>query len=272
MSTKYCAFDLEIAKPVRGSDWQDQRPLGISCAATYTSDGDLVLWNAAQAENDVYPERMNPQEVQELAGYLLDQQAQGYTVTTWNGLSFDFDVLAEECNNAHWARDIEQLALDHIDPAFQMHTEMGYMIGLETCGLGLVVGTKTEGMHGDLAPILWSGYPDWADDELRARVKSLDAEPGTPAAQALCLEYVGQDAKLTAAIYEGLIKQRQVYWTTRRGTRSRYPWTPIQSDGRLLTVREAYQTPEPDTSWMTDPRPRSDFIKWMSKEVSSNGK
>lgn len=260
----YCAFDLEIAQCVQGNDWKDARPLGISCAATYTSDHDRLLWHAKENENGLYPERMNPQEVQELAGYLLEQQARGYTIVTWNGASFDFDVLAEECFNDAWASDIAGLTMEHIDPGFQMVAEKGYMIGLETCGQGLRVGQKTEGMHGDLAPILWSGWPDWAGDEIRARVESLGVEPGTKEAQALCLEYVGQDAKLTADVYEAILETRRVYWTTRRGTMSRYPWQPAVINGRLLTVKEALGLPEPDTSWMTEPRTRADWLTWLS--------
>ena len=48
MARKYLAFDIETAKDVPGEDfnWRPHRPLGISCAATLTSDSsELRLWH-----------------------------------------------------------------------------------------------------------------------------------------------------------------------------------------------------------------------------------
>ena len=140
---------------------------------------------------------------------------------------------------------------------------MGYMIGLDTAGKGLAVGQKTVGMHGDLAPLLWTGDLVDIDEETRQRLAALPVKPGTREAQDLCLEYVQQDTVLTAAVYDALIKQGHIYWTTARGTRSYKPWRPTTVDGRLKTVSEALQTPEPDTSWMTAPRERAEFYEWV---------
>jgi len=265
---KFCAFDLEIARP-----FELGRPYGISCAATLTSDGDSVLWHGAETSPDApLPEQMNPREVQELAGYLADQQAQGYHVVTWNGLGFDFDVLAEEAQNELWTLDIEKLAMEHIDPAFQMLCDRGYMVGLETAGKGLNVGAKTEGMHGDLAPILWSGWPDeLVDDQgegatrMRSQIELLDVAVGTREAQDLCLIYVAQDAKLTADVYRAVCEGKRLPWIARSGRPN--AWYPTMSDSRLLTVNEALEIPEPDTSWMSRPRLRSDVMSWIGKEA-----
>ena len=273
---KYCAFDIEISKPVVGDDWKSQRPLGISCAATLTSDGVVDLWSGEGFDSQSYerslcpiPNKMSPVEVQYLVSYLLEKQESGYTVLTWNGLGFDFDVLAEECENASYAHDVANIAMNHIDIGFQMLTEMGYMIGLGTCAKGLGVGSKTEGMHGDLAPILWTGDLSIATDEQRDRVSKLDVVPGSREAQNLCLVYVKQDVYLTAKVYEALISKGHVYWTTRKGKKSYYPWRPItknHSDRRLLTVSESLNTPEPDTSWMDSPWKRESFYEWTKLE------
>ena len=261
---KFIAFDLEISRP-----FEMGRPFGISCAATLTSDGDAVLWYGAEkAPGATLPERMNPQEVQELAGYLADQQAQGYTVVGWNSLGFDMEVLAYECRNELWARDIAKLAMEHIDPAFQILCDRGFMVALEKAGQGLGVGSKTEGMHGDLAPILWNGWPsDWSDDldenvtRMRAAIETLGVVAGTREAQNLCLEYVGQDAKLTADVYRAICETGRMPWIARSGRHN--VWRPKMTDGRLLTVNESLQIPEPDTSWMSKPRLRSDVLAWM---------
>jgi len=261
LQAKFVAFDLEIARP-----FDSGRPYGISCASTLTSDGHLLLWHGKEEASDAtLPEQMNPQEVQELAGYLSEMQANGYTVVTFNGAGFDMSVLAEECLNEHWAQQVAQLTMEHIDIGFDMHCQMGYMTGLAKLSEGLGVGGKTEGMHGDLAPYVWNGLPGDADDETKASLLSLGVEPGSRAAQDLCLEYVGQDAKLTADVYTALLEKGLVYWRTQRGTQSRYPWTPETKDGRLLTVNEALLIPEPDTSWMSQPRSRESYLEWMQR-------
>lgn len=42
---KYLAFDIEIAKVMTSgeTDWKAQRPLGISCAATFDSADDKPM-------------------------------------------------------------------------------------------------------------------------------------------------------------------------------------------------------------------------------------
>jgi hypothetical protein len=270
--TPFVAFDLEIARP-----FESGRPYGVSCAATLTSAGELLLWHGAEkAPGATLPAQMNPREVQDMVGYLLEQHALGHTVVTFNGAGFDLDVLAEECLNDLWAMDVAKLAVEHVDIGFLMLAQMGYMTRLVKLSEGLGVGTKTEGMHGDLAPILWNGWPDgWYEDEehaeIREGIKALDfpGAPGRRSAQDLCLEYVAQDARITADTYTGLIEQGHVYWTTQKGTRSRYPWRPETKPGRLLTVNESCALPLPDTSWMSGgPRQtREGALAWI-KEVS----
>jgi len=49
--------------------------------------------------------------------YLSRMVDKGYTLLTWNGLAFDFDVLSEESGDFDRCRD---LALNHVDMMFQM--------------------------------------------------------------------------------------------------------------------------------------------------------
>ena len=39
---------------------------------------------------------MSREETAGLVRYLSEKVTQGYTIVTWNGVGFDFDVLAEE--------------------------------------------------------------------------------------------------------------------------------------------------------------------------------
>lgn len=274
------AFDLEISKPIiDGVEWKEQRPLGISCASTLTSKGEMRYWHnnqdlveAGSDSGKAFGDCMTPYEVQKLVGYLLNFINHAGQVVTWNGLGFDFDILAEECQSRTWANRVVKIAMSdhHIDPGFQMVCRLGYMIGLEKCAKGLRVSGKTEGMHGDLAPLLWSGDLSTVSDEQLESIAGFfdggnpDDFAGSRAAQDLCLEYVGQDSRATMNVYNALVEKREVWWITAKGTICRKPWRPIikQDPPRLLTVEEALEIDVPNTSWMTDPRPRGVYFEW----------
>jgi len=236
---RYVAFDLEIAKaiPDGETDWDKHRPLGISCAATLTSDGDLKLWHGKES-GGVYAEKMTPAEVGRLAEYLQELARGGYPALSWNGLGFDFKVLADEAA-AGYTNQIHQMAMDHIDPGFQMVCQKGYMVGLDTAAQGLGVEGKTEGMRGDLAPVMWAQGRE---------------------AQEKVLRYVAQDVRATANVAEGLIKQRWLRWITKRGYVTKSPWRPTFKAGRLLTVKECLDLPGPDLEWAWS---RASFMEWM---------
>jgi len=275
---KLIAFDLEIAKPmVDGVEWSEQRPLGISCAATLTSEGQMKHWHNGQnlttGGNFAFGDKMNPGQVHQLVAYLQGFINRGYYVVTWNGLGFDFDVLAEECKDRTWAMQVGKMAMGaHIDPGFQMVCKRGYMIGLEKAAKGLRVEGKTKGMHGALAPLLWSGDLSTASPEQLEDIAGFFEDghnnhfAGSRAAQDLCLEYVGQDVQATMNVYNALLEQKEVWWVTAKGTICKKPWKPIiKTDpfDRLLTVEEALRIDEPNTSWMSDPRPRSAYFGWV---------
>ena len=59
-------------------------------------------------------------------------------------------------------------------------------------------------------------------------------------------------------IAEAAEKRRRFEWITRKGTKSGMPLP-----NGWLTVSEAMKLPEPDTSWMSNPMKRRDFIAWF---------
>jgi len=282
---------LEIARPVAGDNWMDQRPFGISCAATLASDeAEPRLWhgNQALAQKGAwpYPAAMDVGQVNTMADYILKMADEGYKVVTWNGLGFDFDVVQEEASVKARRRALARLALNHWDVGFQMVASKGYMIKLAKAGHGLSVGGKTEAMSGALAPILWSG--DWPDVDAETRTSLQEQisalglahnkriEPATEAAQELVLEYVGQDVILTLAVYRGLVTQQYLHWITKAGTRTRRPWMPKIVRGRygprLLNVRECLALKEPYTGWMdSPPRPREAYYAWAAGLLGKEG-
>ena len=249
---KMIGFDLEIADelPEDGDiDWTI--PLGVTCAALATEDHSQ--WAAPDRVGDEYGARIS--DIDKLVTWLEHYRQRGYYIVTWNGMGFDFRVLAQDAKDDDLLYDrICNLAWDHIDMAFQMRVEKGYMIGLDTAAKGLGVEGKTEGMSGALAPQMWR--QGWQE-------------------QAKVLRYVCQDARATVDVYNALVTQRVLHWTTRAGRRTRSPWAPtfVTADGptallsvpyRLPTVREVTQYCEPaDTSWMSfQPTPLDAYYGW----------
>lgn len=253
---KTVAFDVEIATllPEGDYDWDKYRPLGISYAATLTSDGDMRLWPELDkhfGEDGEYPERMTPEECQDIVAYLTDMLSDGYRPLTWNGASFDFRTLYEECaladgDNEYWLVNCVRLALAHYDPGFQMLCEKGFMIGLKAAAQGLGVEGKTEGMSGALAPQMWTEGRD---------------------SQERVLEYVAQDVRATAAVFEALHEQRKLPWISRSGRENEWRPRILKTDAgsRMLTVNEAWMMVYPDTSWMTNPRTRGSILEWTGQ-------
>jgi hypothetical protein len=234
MARRYVAFDIETAKDVPGEDfnWRPHRPLGIACAATLaTSSSEVVLWHG-KTPDGAPAARMTKGDVVLLLEYLCKMTRDGFTILTWNGLGFDFDILAEE---AAAATSCKEYALAHVDMMFHIVCSLGYPVALEKAAQGMGLPGKPAGMTGLQAPKLWA----------EGRHKEV-------------LDYVSQDVRLALQIAEAAERQRTFHWITRKGTKSRMPLPT-----GWLTVSEALKLPEPDTSWMSSPLKRRDFMSWL---------
>jgi hypothetical protein len=235
MPRRYLAFDIETAKDVPGEDfdWRSHRPLGIACAATLTGDDRaLRLWHGKSA-GGTPAAKMRREDVCELMDYLAASIKAGYTVVSWNGLGFDFDVLAEECGDP---QRCEAIALDHVDMMFHAHCCLGYPIGLDRTARAMGLPGKPQGMSGAKAPAMWAAGKY---DEV--------------------LKYVTQDVETALAIAHAVDKRRRLDWITRNGSIKNLPLA-----NGWLTVRAAYQLPLPDTSWMDSPIDRREFMGWLT--------
>jgi hypothetical protein len=230
---KLIAFDIEIAKPLPDGveDWSHYRPLGIACAATVTSGESPVLWYGNKSTGE-YGDRMNPAEAQELVKYLQEQVGSGGTILTWNGLGFDFDILAEESS---LLAECSELALNHIDMMFHVFCMKGYPLGLDKAAKGMGLTGKTPGMTGDMAPRLWQ-----EGEYLKV------------------LEYLQQDVQTLIELWAAVDGQRKLTWISNRGYPQRLPLPK-----GWVKVEEALKLPLPDTSWMSNPWPRSKFSGWL---------
>jgi hypothetical protein len=234
MIRKYLAFDIETAKDVPGDDfnWRPHRPLGISCAATLASDDESPRLWYGKLEGGTPSPRMSIEDVSQLVEYLSEMMADGYTILTWNGLGFDFDVLAEESRSKPLCT---QIALDHVDMMFHLVCSLGYPVSLQKAADGMGLPGKPTGMTGLIAPRCW------ADGEHQK-----------------VLNYVSQDVRTALEIGRACERSRQFQWITQRGQKKSLPLA-----AGWLTVRDAMALPQPDTSWMTKPLSRSEFSGWL---------
>lgn len=239
---KIAAFDIEIAKeiPEGVSDWETIAPLGISCAALYLDDVNPPV------ESHYGIPQMSETMAVDLVVRLQQLRSQGYTIVTWNGCGFDFHVLAQESKLIDECVD---MALNHVDLMLLVTFQRGFMLGLNKACMGAGLagkthevalkagGTLTE-MNGALAPRLWS-------------------EGETDAV----LTYLAGDVEQTNKLAHNIDLTKSIRWISNSGRPNACGVL------RLRTVQECFEWPIPDTSWMTRPITREQFIDWMPVEV-----
>jgi hypothetical protein len=194
--------------------------------------GQPLLWYG-KTRDELPEKRMSQEDAKGLVQYLLKMAADGFRILTWNGLGFDFDILAEESGAASSCREC---ALGHVDMMFHVFCSLGYPVALDKAAQGMGLPGKPPGMSGFKAPELWA----------QGHFKEV-------------LDYVAQDVRTAMQIAQTCEQRRRFEWITRKGTKSSMPLT-----NGWLTVGEALQLPEPDTSWMSTPLPRREFTAWLS--------
>ena len=240
MARHYLAFDIETAKilPDGVTDLLVHRPLGICCAAALAADMDKAMTWYGSSESGQPAQQMSQPEVQALVRGLSSLVSDGYTLLTWNGLGFDFNVLAEESG---LQEECELLALGHVDMMFHAVCVLGHFVSLQKAADGMGVKGKPEGISGARAPAMW------------AAGRHQDV-----------LEYAVHDVRATLELAQACERRRELIWITRKGTPSRM----VLPDG-WLEVRQSNALPEPDTSWMSDPPRRQQFTEWIRGSLSN---
>src|SRR5664280_2803485 len=215
----YVAFDIETAKvlPESVTDLMDHRPLGIACAAAVVSGREEpVIWHGVNGGKPAA--HMSQAEVRSMIEQFAAWVDEGYTLLSWNGLGFDFNVLAEESG---LTEECARIALDHVDMMFHVVCALGYPVALGKAAEGLGLPGKSGGISGCDAPVMWA----------QGRFAEV-------------LEYNTQDSRLALAIALEAERRGELLWITRRGTTGRMPLR----EG-WHSVRQALQIPRPDTSW-----------------------
>jgi hypothetical protein len=141
-----------------------------------------------------------------------------------------------------------ELALNGIDGMLLITFNKGYFLGLDAALIGANLETKTHhvllndgteltDMNGKKAPELWR------NGEFEAVKTYLRGD-------------VIQPLKLASAIQNN----RGIRWTSKTGK-------PMMQYTGLNPVKTLFSLPVPDTSWMTNPKSRKDFVSWMPKNI-----
>ena len=137
---------------------------------------------------------------------------QGYTILTWNGVGFDFNILGEESGLTSQCR---KLAATHVDILFHVLCKLGHLVSLEKAAEGMHVPVKKAGVTGVLAPSLWA----------EGRHQEV-------------IDYCVQDVRLTLSVARASERACQFSWMTLRGALRSFPL-----GSGWLTVAEAEQPP-----------------------------
>jgi hypothetical protein len=227
---KMLAFDIETEEI---TDFRALQSAGITCAAALSEDDEAVVWYAGKSEGS-YTAKMSRAEAAAIVEYLWEKTESGYQVYTWNGLAFDLPILFGASGGDDRCKTI---ARAHVDMMFHFFCVKGFAISMEKAAQGTGVTGKPEGMRGSLAPQMWQ-------ERQYEQV----------------LEYVAQDARMALELAQAGEQEKGIRWVSRRGSVRRCPlkrgWLPVE---------QALLEPEPDTSWMEDPWPRSRFTRWLEE-------
>ncbi len=228
------SFDIEIANVFTlqpGEDLERYAPFDISVAAAAIHGGSVRHWHARDASGQPAG-ILDAATAHAVLEYLREEQRKGSRVCAWNGLSFDLRWLG------HVAQDLPlagEIALELYDPMFQFAALKGFPIGLAAVAEGMGIAQKKL-MSAERAPLEW-----------RAGNTQL------------VLDYVAGDCTLTNQVVAAIEKAGVVKWRTKKGTLS------SELLPRLRPVKDVMKDPEPDQSWMREPKPMSSYWAWMKK-------
>jgi len=239
---KLASFDIEISDDL-STPGDPGFPPHISCAAIALSEDPANVKYFSSADG---ADAMTTAQIHDMIANIYQMRDAGYTFLTWNGVSFDFQVVAALAENANVAADVLDIAWrNHIDMMLLVTFQTGYRLGLDAAlnGAGLAgklhnvalsTGEVITDMSGAKAPELWRAGE-----------------------RAAVLEYLREDVLQPLALAEYIERTKAISWISRKG---RYMHVDAP---KLLTVEEAfYRLPEPeDTSWLTDPILRRPYIE-----------
>lgn len=233
----FLSFDIEITNELPEGEDQDLSLIIPSTAAICTDYIDCKYF-----DNDPH---MTVETANKLVDEMLQYQRDDYKVLTWNGLSFDLQLLGLYSGRID---DCARIALNHVDMMFLVVCQKGFWLGLDKALQGAKIegklhsvtlndGKEYNQMSGKSAPILWR------NKEFSAVRTYLRVDIEQPLKLARYIEETGY-----------------IRWIANSGKLNL-----LKTD--LFTVKEALKLPLVDTSWMKSPKPREHFYKWIPEHI-----
>ena len=231
----FLSYDVELYNNLEEGpiSYKDMIP---SIAATCTVTTDLRFWYDIPY--------ITKETSKDLVSFMIDEMRKGFIPFTWNGVSFDFNLLAQYSG---MVEECAELALNGVDGMLLITFNKGYFLGLDAALLGAGLQSKQHAvklnsgldfsMTGKDAPEMWrNGEYD--------AVKT----------------YLTGDVFRPLELITAIEKNKGIKWTSKSG-KSMFQKTP------LTPVKELFSIPIPDTSWMANPKPREEFVNWIPKEI-----
>ena len=255
----YTAFDLETTGLFK-SNIDDSSAPQITCAVTCRMIRKQPgVFDTARplrwTEDDTFasPATMTIETVVRLVDHLYCEMQLGYPPITWNGLAYDFRVLAaqaeyvEECT-----QQIKELALSGVDPMFNFTTHQGYWVSMASVADGFELPVNKNSTGAEAVRL-------WLEGSSEDRKGVVD----------YCQNDVLVLSKIVAKIDATGCIRRIVKKTGKVGE-----WRPPTKGAALAASSVTAQLPDPDNSWMTaGPRPqKSDHTSWIDRLVVDSSK
>ena len=209
VSRKYLAFDLTVAEQVPDSDGRNtDRSSGISCAAALSNDTrQLISW-VGRTHDGGASSRLTPEETKVMVQTLVDKVNAGYTLVTWNGLSLDLPIMAEESG---LERECRFLASRHVDMMFHVYCMKGQYLELEAAALGMGLPMSTQTITGRDASRFWA-----------------------QGNHQQVLDHLAENLQATIGVALACERRKVLLWTNKRGSSQ-----GMDLPGGWLTVPEA---------------------------------
>jgi hypothetical protein len=227
----FAAFDILTAASEGHQDWSSHRPLGIACAAVWTTGARRPsLWYGVQPGRQSPTPQMQRGQLRRLVNYLEELISRRYTLVTWNGTGFDWNVLASESGERETCR---QLARRHVDMMLQVVCARGHRLSLQKAARQMGV-AKHAGS--------WNPEAKWAAGQYRD-----------------VLDQLSHDVRVTLDLAHACQERRRLEWISKAGRSTSMPlphgW---------LSVREALNLPVPDVSGLQNPASRTALTDWLN--------
>jgi hypothetical protein len=173
---------------------------------------------------------LSPGECEEVVCHLEEASRAGFSIVTWNGIGFDFPILATKV--PHLKSRLQSLALNHVDIMFHIYCLKGFPLAMEAAAKGMGISAKKI-MKSDDVPTMW----------------------GTGKRQAV-IDYVNEDVEVTIQLAEKIARRKEISWVSKTGNPA------LLQIPEIKLVKDCMNIPLPDVSWMKSSVPRENYVGW----------